>query len=97
MIRWDDVDAAVVDPDGLRRLVTVVFQDFARYDVTAAGNIGFGDVARLADRPGTEAAGARAGVDRVAGQLLQGYDGVLGREFDTGQDLSTGRWQRAGP
>ena len=94
VIRWDDVDAAGVDPDELRRLVTVVFQDFARYNFTAADNIGFGDVARLRDRPGIEAAGARAGADRVVGQLPDGYDSVLGREFDTGQDLSTGQWQR---
>jgi ATP-binding cassette subfamily B protein len=93
-VRWDAVDASTVDPDALRRLVTVVFQDFARYNFTAADNIGLGDVDRLGDRPGIEAAADRAGADRMVRRLPDGYDSVLGREFDTGQDLSTGQWQR---
>jgi ATP-binding cassette subfamily B protein len=93
-IRWDGTDTAALDPDALRRLVTVVFQDFARYNFTAADNIGLGDVARIGDRPAVEAAAAQAGADRLIGRLPDGYDTVLGREFDAGTDLSTGQWQR---
>jgi ATP-binding cassette subfamily B protein len=93
-IRWDGVDASSVDPDALRQLVTVVFQDFARYNFTAADNVGLGDVARLEDRAGIEAAAGRAGADPMIRRLADGYDTVLGREFDNGQDLSTGQWQR---
>lgn len=93
-IRWDGVDAATLDPDDLRRRVAVLFQDFARYNFTAADNIGLGDVDRLDDRTGVEAAARQAGADAMIRRLADGYDTVLGRLFDAGHDLSTGQWQR---
>jgi ATP-binding cassette subfamily B protein len=93
-VRWDGMDATAVDPDALRQAVTVVFQDFARYNFTAALNIGLGDVERLEDRAGIEVAAGHGGADRLIRGLPGGFDAVLGRMFDTGQDLSVGQWQR---
>ncbi len=93
-IYWDGADTATVDPDQLRRQVTVVFQDFARYNLTAAENIGLGDIDRLDDRSGIERAATRAGADRLVGRLPDGYDTVLGRMFEAGAELSVGQWQR---
>lgn len=93
-ICWDGVDTADVDADQLRRQVTVVFQDFARYNLTAAENIGLGDVARLDDRDGIEDAANRAGADRLVSRLPDRYDTVLGRMFEAGAELSVGQWQR---
>ncbi len=93
-ICWDATDAATIDPDQLRRQVTVVFQDFARYNLTAAENIGLGDVDRLDDRDEIEHAATRAGADRLVGRLPHRYDTVLGRMFDAGAELSVGQWQR---
>jgi ABC-type multidrug transport system fused ATPase/permease subunit len=46
----------------------VLFQDFMSYDLSAAENVGVGDLERLADRAAVEAAGRRAGAhDAVAG------------------------------
>jgi ATP-binding cassette subfamily B protein len=93
-VRWDGIDASTVDPDALHRLVTVVFQDFEKYNFTAADNIGLGDVARFDDRAAIEAAARQAGADRVIRRLAEGYDTTLGRLFASGQDLSIGQWQR---
>lgn len=93
-ICWDGIDTADVDADQLRRQVTVVFQDFARYNLTAAENIGLGDVTRLDDRDGIEDAANRAGADQLVNRLPDRYDTVLGRMFEAGAELSVGQWQR---
>ena len=46
---WDGVDTATVDPDGLRRSVAVIFQDFLHYALPAAENIGMGRHQRIGD------------------------------------------------
>ena len=39
-------------------------------------------------------AAARSGADKVAERLPQGYDTLLGRNFDGGEELSIGQWQK---
>ncbi|PZF80774.1 ABC transporter ATP-binding protein [Jiangella anatolica] len=98
-IRWDGRDAAGLPPDAVRRRIGVLFQDFVRYDLTAADNIGFGDVRRLGDEPALRAAARLAGADTVLDRLPQGYATMLSRAFGgadeaDGVQLSGGQWQR---
>lgn len=48
--------------------------------------------------PGTrravEEAAMRAGVDRIAARLPKGLDTLLGRDFEGGEELSIGQWQK---
>jgi ATP-binding cassette subfamily B protein len=102
-VLWDGIDLRDVPVAELRRRMGVLFQDFMSYDLTAAENVGVGDLERLADRAAVEAAGRRAGAhDAVAG-LRRGYDTLLSRIFftegeqdgdRTGVTLSGGQWQR---
>lgn len=92
-ITYDGVDLRTLDPASVRREVTVVFQDFARFDLTARENIGFGDLQRL-DELGAVAAAADQGGARFLEQLPRGYDTVLGRYFKDGHELSYGQWQK---
>ncbi|GAA2004749.1 ABC transporter ATP-binding protein [Catenulispora subtropica] len=98
-ILWDGVDIREFDVDTLRRRVGATFQDFCRYDVTAAENIGLGDVDRLADLPAIRRAAGRAGVDGTLTNLRDGYATLLSRIFLdedqlAGTTLSGGQWQR---
>ena len=93
-ITWDGVDLAGVEPDGVRRAITVVFQDFARYNLSAAENIALGDAERRGDRTEIEVAAQHSGADGFITRLADGYDTLLGRMFETGHDLSVGQWQR---
>ena len=93
-ITWDGVDLAGVEPDSVRRAITVVFQDFARYNLTAAENIGLGDADRRGDRAAVEVAAQHSGADRFIAKLSDGYDTILGRMLESGHDLSVGQWQR---
>src|SRR4029077_9525364 len=48
-IRVDGVDLRELDRAQWQRRVAPIFQDFVRYELTAADNIGFGAVQRLGD------------------------------------------------
>jgi ATP-binding cassette, subfamily B, bacterial len=93
-IRWNGVDAAVIEPEALRKLVAVIFQDFERYLLTAGENIGVGRHELIHDAQAIAGAAERAGADGFIGRLPGGYDTMLGREFFGGYDLSIGQWQR---
>ncbi|MGI9112896.1 MAG: ABC transporter ATP-binding protein [Gaiellaceae bacterium] len=93
-IRWDGVDTATIDPDGLRRHVAVIFQDFGRFHLTARENVGLGRPEAVADLEGIRGAAEQAGADERLAALPNGYETILGPEFIGGTDLSVGEWQR---
>ena len=77
-----------------RRLFGPVFQDFARYSISFAENVGAGDAERVGDREAVAAAMRKAKADAIAEYLPDGADTLLGRDFEGGVDLSGGQWQR---
>ena len=90
----DGADLSSLDPAGWQRQVAVVFQDFARYPLSFAENIGFGAPSYLSDAAGLEAAAERAGALDVLSGLGLGWETVLSRGYEGGVDLSGGQWQR---
>jgi ATP-binding cassette subfamily B protein len=88
-VLWDGVDLRDMDPAELRRRIGAVFQDYMEYDLTAAENIGLGDVDVLTDtdvdeagrRELVRAAAERAGAHPVVADLPRGYDTLLTRMF----------------
>ena len=93
-IAVDGVDLRGLDPDGWRHRIGVIFQDFVRYEFSAADNVGFGAVERRRDRGLLERAARRAGATGIVDALPHGWDTVLSREYKRGADLSGGEWQR---
>jgi ATP-binding cassette subfamily B protein len=92
-IRLDGVDLRSVDLDAFRRQVAVVFQDFARYELTVGENIGLGRLESLGDRPRLLDAAVRAGAAGLLARLPQGLETPLGRQLG-GRELSGGEWQQ---
>jgi ATP-binding cassette subfamily B protein len=90
----DDTDLRDLDPVSWRRRVAVLFQDFVRYELSAADNVGFGAVDRLGDRDALQTAAHRAGAEEVLAGLPRGWDTMLSRRYEGGADLSGGQWQR---
>ena len=90
----DGIDLREIDLDELRSHVGAIFQDFARYNITAAENIGIGRVAAIDDRPRIVEAARKSLADPLMGKLPMGYDQMLGRSFAQGIDLSGGEWQK---
>lgn len=98
-ISWGGRDLRSIPSPQWTDLLGVVFQDFMTYDLTAAENIGIGDLRSLRNRERITLAAAEVGLNDVLTALPKGYDTVLSREFtdDEGSDgvvLSGGQWQR---
>jgi ATP-binding cassette, subfamily B, bacterial len=77
-----------------RRQIGVIFQDFTRYELSAADNIAFGAVDRPADPAAVARAAAKAGILTALEALPMGLQTPLSRQYDDGTDLSGGQWQR---
>ncbi|MGH8224336.1 MAG: ABC transporter ATP-binding protein [Woeseiaceae bacterium] len=80
--------------EALRKRIGVIFQDFARYQVSVGENIGVGDVAQFANRERWSQAAALGMADRFIGSLPSGFDTQLGSWFKDGHELSSGQWQK---
>jgi ATP-binding cassette subfamily B protein/ATP-binding cassette subfamily C protein len=93
-IRYGGVDLRDLDVADLRSRIGAVFQDFVRYQFSAAENIGLGSPPHLEDRPRIEEAARRGGAAPIVEALPQRYDTILGGWFEAGQDLSAGQWQK---
>jgi ATP-binding cassette, subfamily B, bacterial len=93
-ITLDGTDLRRFDIVDLRRHMSVIFQDFAKYQLSARENIRLGNVGLAETDPAIEAAARDAGAhDTIAG-LRHGYDTTLGKWFDEGEELSVGEWQK---
>lgn len=87
-------DLAEWSPRALRRRIGVIFQDFARYQLTVGENIGAGDVAHFEDEQRwREAAGLGMAAPFVE-EMPAGYRTQLGKWFRDGRELSGGQWQK---
>ncbi len=93
-IRYGGVDLRDMDPAELRSRFGAVFQDFVRYQFTAAENIGLGNPKHIDDRPRIELAALRGGALPVIEALPKRFDTVLGGWFEAGHEISAGQWQK---
>lgn len=93
-IRVDGTDLRDYALGDIRRQISVIFQDFVHYHMSARDNVWFGDVSVDPASERISAAAARTGADRLIRGLPRGYETVLGREFEEGAELSLGEWQK---
>lgn len=93
-ITVDGTDLRDLDPEQWQRRVAAIFQDFTRYELSAADNVGFGALELRDDREALEAAVEAAGATAILDDLPHGWDTILSRRFTDGVDLSGGQWQR---
>ncbi|MEM9898872.1 MAG: ABC transporter ATP-binding protein [Pseudomonadota bacterium] len=93
-VTLDGTDVRTLQPEDYRREFGVVFQDFVRYAESASENIRLGDVRISDDDARIQEAARIAGADEFLQRLPQGYDTMLARVFDDGEELSGGQWQK---
>jgi len=93
-ITVDGIDLRQVDPSGWYQKIAVIFQDFAHYWVTARENIGFGQLDFIKDMERIRHAATFSGITECIEKLNNGWETILGKVFDEGQDLSIGEWQK---
>jgi ATP-binding cassette subfamily B protein len=93
-ITLDGVDLRRFDCRALRGEIGIIFQDYARYHMTARENIRMGNTRLPPDDPQIAAAAVRAGAHDTLSALPQGYETMLGTRFGSGTELSIGQWQQ---
>jgi ATP-binding cassette subfamily B protein len=93
-ITLDGVDLRDFDTTALRRQFSVIFQDYARYDMSARDNIWFGNSQLSPDDDGIIGAAKESGAHEPISRLKDGYDNILGTLFEGGAQLSMGEWQK---
>lgn len=70
-----------------------LFQDFVQFHFTARENIALGKPGKQNFNKIREAA-EKSGALEFIEKLPHGFDTILGREFEDGEQLSTGQWQK---
>ena len=93
-ITLDGIDLRQFNTTDLRREISVVFQDYVRYNVTVRENIWFGNINLSPQEDDIARAASSAGVDGAIARLPKGYDTTLGTQFEEGEELSIGEWQK---
>lgn len=93
-ILFDGIKYPLLDLQALRREISMIFQDYVHYPLTARENIWIGDI--LSD-PGSSRIGRaarQAGAEGIIKNLANGYETILGKSFDKGDEISIGEWQK---
>lgn len=93
-ITIDGVDSTKIDIQQLRKKISVVFQDFALYNMTVAENIHLGSINESIDMHALEQALKHSALASDVSDLPQGVDTLLGNLFAQGEELSIGQWQK---
>ena len=95
-IAIDGIPLSEIDLGQLHHNIGVLNQDFARYQLSARDNIGFGNLPERENQARIEQAALDSGADKVIDDLELGYQTRLGKMFKGGVDLSGGQWQKIG-
>ena len=93
-ILLNGIDAARFSPRSVQKEMSIIFQDYGQYQMTARENIGISRTDLMHDSAAVAGAGDQSGASEIVSNLPAGYDTMLGRLFPGGRQLSGGQWQR---
>ncbi|MBD2576264.1 ABC transporter ATP-binding protein [Oscillatoria sp. FACHB-1406] len=93
-ILLDGLDVQDWDLQVLHQRISVIFQDFARYQFPVGENIGVGDVQHLENTERWDSAATKGMAKPFIETMPQGFQTQLGRWFKSGVELSGGQWQK---
>ena len=93
-ITIDGIDLRQFSLPDLRGQISVIFQDYMQYHLTAMENIWVGNVELDPKDEILTKAAFHAGAHELISTLPQGYNTMLGKRFDQGEELSIGQWQK---
>ena len=93
-IYWDEAPIQNFKLADLRKKITVIYQDFAKYFLTIKENIQIADWERPLNKEHIELAATQSGAGEFIDALPKKYEQKLGRRFRDGTELSGGQWQK---
>lgn len=92
----DGTDLRDFGPAAWMARVAPLFQDFARLELLLRENVGIGAVGSVDDDEAVLDAMTRARAEKVLARVPGGLNGLLGRNYGDGAELSGGQWQTLG-
>lgn len=93
-ITLDGIDTRDFKISDLRKEISIVFQDYTHYNLTARENIWFGNIDSPSDSENISQAAKYSGAHCVINNLKNGYETILGKWLEDGTELSIGEWQK---
>lgn len=93
-IYLDGRDLRDWDAKALLDRISVVFQDFNKYQLSLKENVGVGEIESLEDEAHIRRAIERGGAAELLAELPAGLGTSLGTWFNDGRELSGGQWQK---
>ncbi len=93
-ILLDGYDLRDYDINDLRMQIGIIFQDFLRYQMTAALNIATGNIEEQANRSLIKTSAEQSLANLFIEKYSNNYDQHVGRRFNEGIELSGGEWQK---
>lgn len=80
--------------DDYRKQISVVFQDFVKYNMSVSENIQFGNIHSEPNHDFIKASAKKSGADDFIKEFPDGYNTTMGRIFKNGKEVSIGQWQK---
>jgi len=93
-ICFNGIDIKNFKIDDWRSRLTVIFQQFSKYNATVNENIQFADVHAPFDVEKIKQSAGLSQANTFIEKLPDHYETALGRNFKTGHELSGGQWQK---
>ncbi len=93
-ITLNGIDIRNFESSAYRKQICAVFQDFGKYNVSAADNIRFGDIDGQRREEEIEEAAKNSGADLFIDTFPDRYQTIMGRIFEDGHEVSIGQWQK---
>lgn len=90
----DGIDLRQIAIDSWYDQLGILFQDFARYNLSLTENIEAGNIKQKTNKELLKQSIVKAQGEDVLNALPKGFDQILGKWFAEGRDLSTGQWQK---
>ncbi len=94
IISIDNTDIKNFDVSELRDNIGVLFQDYAQYHFSVRENIWIGDIKTPFKSDRVEKAAQNADAEKIIKNLPKGFETILGKIFQDGEELSQGQWQK---
>jgi ATP-binding cassette subfamily B protein len=93
-ILLDGIDLRDYSLADLRKNVSIIFQDYTKFQMQARENIAVGNIENLDDDMQISQSAAKSLANSVIEKLPGKYEQMLGRRFMGGVELSGGEWQK---
>ena len=88
------VEVSMIPVDIRSKMVTAVFQDYTKYEMTIRENIAYGNLDQINQDAMLLNAAMKSGIKDKILDMNQGLDTRLGVSYGDGSNLSEGQWQK---